>query len=271
MRLPLFLLIASALLSAAPVFAQQRAIYPGWQNPTGAVLYATQYQYACPQLYSSIERGSSDASSGGQVSALQQFLASYYRVDPSVLVVGYFGPLTQRYVTRFQQERGLSPVGIVGPYTRLEIQKACAAAQVTVPAPVPTPTPAYSYPSYSSGYPQPAVVLPPSPTPQAPSLYSFSPAQGPVGTRIAIIGTDFTIDNTIHFGVGGTAHVPSSNNGTMIAFTVPSFTGPCNPSGNTAVQCGAPVQQVVPGTYPLWVSNENGRTGSVTFTVTAAP
>jgi peptidoglycan hydrolase-like protein with peptidoglycan-binding domain len=41
-------------------------------------------------------------SSGAQVSALQQFLAADPAIYPEGLVTGYFGPLTQAAVMRYQ-------------------------------------------------------------------------------------------------------------------------------------------------------------------------
>jgi PKD repeat protein len=71
--------------------------------------------YYCPQITVQLSLGSSDRWTNGQVTALQQFLAARYG---NQLVTGYFGAMTRANVVRFQVEQGLSPVGIVGPYTR---------------------------------------------------------------------------------------------------------------------------------------------------------
>ena len=55
--------------------------------------------------------------SGSDVSALQTFLASDVTLYPEGLITGYFGPLTQAAVMRFQRQKGISPVGRVGPQT----------------------------------------------------------------------------------------------------------------------------------------------------------
>lgn len=78
----------------------------------------TPLQNYCPQITVQLSIGSTDARTGGQVSQLQQFFASRYGNQP---VTGYFGVLTRANVVRYQQEVGLSPVGMVGPYTRASL------------------------------------------------------------------------------------------------------------------------------------------------------
>lgn len=73
---------------------------------------------SCPVLTMTLRRGSS----GGQVTQLQQFLASRYN---NAQVTGYFGALTHQLVVQFQSDNGIPPVGIVGPLTRAKIAQAC--------------------------------------------------------------------------------------------------------------------------------------------------
>lgn len=81
----------------------------------------------CPTLSVSFGRGSSDATTGGQVTQLQRFLADYYDLNPADYVSGYFGRMTQQNVMRFQSERGIAPVsGFVGPLTRAAIASVCS-------------------------------------------------------------------------------------------------------------------------------------------------
>lgn len=57
-------------------------------------------------------------SMGGDVSVLQQFLVNV-EAYPEALVTGYFGPLTQAAVQRFQTEQNISPTsGHFGPLTK---------------------------------------------------------------------------------------------------------------------------------------------------------
>ncbi len=55
--------------------------------------------------------------SGGDVSALQTFLANDPSLYPQGLVTGYFGSLTKAAVANFQARNGIAAVGRVGPVT----------------------------------------------------------------------------------------------------------------------------------------------------------
>ncbi|HEY4526305.1 MAG TPA: peptidoglycan-binding domain-containing protein [Candidatus Paceibacterota bacterium] len=58
---------------------------------------------------------------GSEVSALQTFLAADSSIYPEGLVTGFFGPLTEAAVKRYQTEFGISAVGRVGPITLASI------------------------------------------------------------------------------------------------------------------------------------------------------
>jgi len=53
-----------------------------------------------------------------QVAGLQVLLGQFSNIYPEALVMGYFGPLTEKAVKRFQAVKGISAIGIVGPITR---------------------------------------------------------------------------------------------------------------------------------------------------------
>lgn len=111
---------------------------------SGTVLGA---RVACPALSTSLQRGMSDATTGGQVTELQKFLAAYYGLNEQDVVSGYFGVVTQRAVVRFQTEQGISPIGIVGAQTRAKIASVCAGGSAgTTPILKPGPIcPAIAY------------------------------------------------------------------------------------------------------------------------------
>ena len=93
----------------------------------------------CPTITRTLARGDRDATTSGQVSELQKFLAGRYGLSVSDIVTGYFGAMTERYVLQFQAEQGLPQAGVVGPMTRAAIAAAChatATAQVTQSIPV---------------------------------------------------------------------------------------------------------------------------------------
>lgn len=60
---------------------------------------------------------------GKDVFLLQEFLATDPDVYPEGLVTGYFGPLTERAVKKFQKKMGVEEVGLVGPKTLSKINE----------------------------------------------------------------------------------------------------------------------------------------------------
>ena|SRR2546428_4445377 len=100
----------------------------------------------------------------------------------------------------------------------------------------------------------------------APSITSLSPNSGPVGTRVTITGAGFSVTgNAVHFGNGGKINLPSTSSGTIIVYTVPVASGPCEPPK----MCAVASQPVVPGIYPIAVRNAQGTNSNmVPFTVT---
>lgn len=90
-------------------------------------------------------------------------------------------------------------------------------------------------------------------------LSSISPTIASRGAQILLTGSGFTGDNTVHFGVGGTAHLPSQS-GNYIPYTIPYYISACDLIGTS---CGAPTQQVTPGTYPIYVTNSNGTSQTI--------
>lgn len=76
---------------------------------------------ACIKLTGNLFIGSSDVTTGGQVSALQSFLISRGYL-PIVAPTGFFGTLTVQAVARFQFDHGLPSDGVVGASTRSSIQ-----------------------------------------------------------------------------------------------------------------------------------------------------
>jgi len=98
------------------------------------------------------------------------------------------------------------------------------------------------------------------------TISSLSPSQGQSGVQIVIQGAGFTSgDNTVHFGIGGTRNLVSTDGGTKIFYTIPHFVSPCNLIVGV---CNAPATQVTSGVYPIFVTNSLGSTAAVNFTVT---
>lgn len=96
------------------------------------------------------------------------------------------------------------------------------------------------------------------------ALSSLIPNSGRIGTQVALIGTGFTaLENTVHFGVGGTQHVVSTS-GSTIYFTIPYSVSPCD---LISFGCYAPSTQVAPGSYPIYVTNAMGASSLLNFLV----
>ncbi|HQU07500.1 MAG: hypothetical protein B7X04_00305 [Parcubacteria group bacterium 21-54-25] len=72
-------------------------------------------------------------STGPNVTLLQQLLAGNPSVYPQGLVTGYYGPLTEAAVKRFQKDHGIESVGDVGPQTRAVLNAYLANATSTSP------------------------------------------------------------------------------------------------------------------------------------------
>ena len=104
---------------------------------------------ACPlPLRYNLYLGLSDQETEGDVTYLQQFLAQDSDVYPEGKISGFFGPLTEQAVKRWQAKQGLvsggSPdttgYGVIGPKTRERLRTICGGVDPS-PAPIPSPTP----------------------------------------------------------------------------------------------------------------------------------
>lgn len=93
------------------------------------LLYAAPNPVAhpCVVLSSSADVGSSDATTKGDVSKIQYFLAATGKIKKTD-VTGYFGPTTQAAIKQLQAQHGLAQVGTVGPQTRALMSRDCAPA-----------------------------------------------------------------------------------------------------------------------------------------------
>ncbi len=110
------------------------------------------------------------------------------------------------------------------------------------------------------------VSVSPSATSQNLTLTSLSPTSGRVGTQVTLTGSGFTAsNNTVHFGIGGLQNVASAN-GTTIYYTIPSYLSACDLM-TFGMACTPYAQSVVTGTYPVYVTNSNGASSILYFTV----
>ena len=103
----------------------------------------------------------------------------------------------------------------------------------------------------------------------APVIYSVTPLSGPMGTRITIVGANFTAaNNTVRLGGGFIQWLPASSAGgnQTIVFTLRPVIGAVACPGTT--RCATAAHFVQPGGNPLSVQNANGTSNTTTFTVT---
>ncbi len=163
---------------------------------------------------------------------------------------GYFGESTASAVSGLQEKYRsgiLTPLGLkygtgyVGKATRAKLNKL-----------------------YGCG------VTPP-PVTGKPSIGYLSPSSGTVGTQVTVYGSGFSKEwNSVNFG-GGVVGRWSSDNGTSIAFSIPSEVK-AGIECYTAAPCPLSplsVRPITPGTYNVSVTNANGTSNSVQFTVIA--
>lgn len=73
----------------------------------------------CP--YGQFKKALQIGEEGEEVTMLQKFLASEKDIYPEGKVTGYYGPLTERAVKKYQEKYGVEAVGIVGPQTRAKL------------------------------------------------------------------------------------------------------------------------------------------------------
>lgn len=103
---------------------------------------------------------------GDDVKQLQEFLKTFPDVYPEGLVTGYFGPLTEAAIKKFQEHNGIESVGIVGPKTQAkltELATAGAGQSGVIPS------------GLASGVTPPSVIVPATPaTPAIPAIPATS-------------------------------------------------------------------------------------------------
>jgi hypothetical protein len=220
--------LVSLLLAAAPAYAQY---YPSY--PTAGVA-------SCITLTAYQALGSSDATTGGQVSLMQQFMN---RTGYLTGVSGYFDNGTYGAVVNYQAAHGIQTTGTVGPQTRAAINaQSCNGISTSYGSSIPViqyPYNSYgnSYGNYNGGYGNYYY--------GAPSISSLSSTVGQSGQQVTIYGRFSGTNDTVHFGNQTVAAVLNSN--TSLTFTVPAFST---------------------GNYSVYVSNAFGSSNSLSFTVT---
>ncbi|MCL5733128.1 MAG: peptidoglycan-binding protein [Patescibacteria group bacterium] len=214
-------------------------------------------------------------SQGDQVLNLQNELQDLHFFPADISPTGYFGPITQKAVSAFQSANNLSPNGLMDASTISALQQSAASGQVVSGS---SSQGGASSASPTSANPPSAWVNPSASTTLpvfgSPIISSISPSSGPVNTQVTITGSFTLTGNKVKFGsldTLGTENNPSytlnSFDGKTLVFTVPP--GNYLPCWYTTPACGAPAFLTQPGVYGVSVTNANGTSNTVTFTVTA--
>jgi hypothetical protein len=204
----------------------------------------------CVPITMNLYVGRTDATSEGQVTLLQNFLAARGYFSAANLGTGRFGPLTRAAVIEFQKSREIPATGFVGPLTRASIS------------------------SFGCGTnPNTSAVIP--------KVSSLSPISANKGTRVTITGSGFTTSNTVLINgsvvvrdlpvtstvsvsclVGDTACEAGIRQ--TLVFTVPEALSPQCPPG---MFCAAVMRDIVPGAYQISVRTDNGESNSLVLLI----
>ena len=118
----------------------QKRIADSTEGNGGSTRVPTIVPAVCPRFTYNFYLGMDDTETGGQVTELQNILAADSEIYPEALITGYYGPLTEQAVRRYQKRHSIvssgSPdttgYGVVGPATRGKLVQGCGQ-----PAPIP--------------------------------------------------------------------------------------------------------------------------------------
>jgi peptidoglycan hydrolase-like protein with peptidoglycan-binding domain len=218
-----FVLVAIVLAGAA-VASAQTYIFPvntgGYTTPYPGQ-YAAPYQSAVCMVYTSYQMlGSTDGSTGGQVTPLQQMLNREGYLSG---VSGTFDLGTLGAVFNYQRTHGIFPTGTVGPVTRQALnQEGCAGTGIgygyVPPTPTPNIPPVWNQPNpcfsgYYNTYSNCQTDV---------RITSISSSYSNNRMVVNVKGYGFSSDNnTVNYGGTIIPNVSSSNTGTSISFVVP--------------------------------------------------
>lgn len=212
----------------------------------------TRVAFAADLITKSFGRGATDATTGGEVSALQRVLATDRTIYPEGLVTGVFGPATLAALMLYQcRERIVcegtpqtTGFGWVGAKTRASLNAYAGVTMWQAPTPTPPPDPSITG------------ALSVSITPNLESTYSLSKSAVLTNT----ISSSFV-------GTGNGLKVTFTQSGAPKGITLPaslSCTTPCSVENKVTIAPG-----LAKGTYPITVTAIAGTEKAVgTYTVT---
>lgn len=120
------------------LLAQVTALQEQLSRQSGSSTIPPPTSVICPRFTYNYYLGMNDGETEGQITALQKILAADSDVYPESLITGYYGPLTEQAVQRYQKKYGIvssgSPettgYGVVGPATRRRLLRGCQQVSV---------------------------------------------------------------------------------------------------------------------------------------------
>jgi peptidoglycan hydrolase CwlO-like protein len=157
-----------------------------------------QTQVQSVKLELKFSRALAQGATGDDVKQLQEFLKTFTGAYPDGLITGYFGPLTEAAVKRFQEQNGIESVGVVGPITQNKLNVLATA----IPATPAIPSPETGIQAISA-----APAIPTTPGGPAVSAMPATPCKTPSGVQIPFSPTVITVlspNGGEQWQVGGT-------------------------------------------------------------------
>ena len=117
--------VQSQIASLLAQIKQLQALIQQLQGQSSTPVAGTS---SCLDLNNALVVGSTDATTNGEVSKLQQFLVAA-GAYPEARITGYYGTLTAQAVVRWQKAHGMDFVTLasgVGPMTRAKLRETCS-------------------------------------------------------------------------------------------------------------------------------------------------
>lgn len=113
----------------------------------GVVLVTPSLSTTTPNFTYNLYFGLNDSETGGEITKLQKYLAQDQTIYPEGLITGFYGPLTEAAVKRWQCKYGIvckgsletTGYGAFGPQSRVKLKEIYAMALPSTPTPTPTP------------------------------------------------------------------------------------------------------------------------------------
>jgi len=226
--------------------------------------------------------------SGNEVKEVQKFLKQFSEIYPEGLVTGYYGPMTEKAVKKFQERDGLPVTGKIDETTRSKINEyltggtAFSAPEnipikpVDIPTGTAMPTGTTTPPIIPFGLPTPTVVLPTAVNPPTAITGTITPVSAGSVTQFVTLGG---------YSYGGVYAYGVTTDGSVLCWSVPSYgpdgwsvpsLGPIDSSSLPVLCSLKDIARIAPGyshscavktdgSAICWGKNQYGQLGNGTY------